>query len=256
MIGPTKLLAGVPQALRDDLINRFREIGRNYLEHRWEPAELNGGKFAEAAYSIVLGAITGTYPAQAGKPKDFSGSCRALEARPANSNLPGDRSLRVLIPRQLVGLYEIRNNRGVGHVGGDVNPNAMDATAVFATSSWVLAELVRVFHACSIAEAQRSVDQLAQRAVPAVWIVPGRDLTRVLHTGLSASSQTLLLLHIANEWVPEATLCACIEYARLADYRNKVLRPLHKKRLIEFDAATGRAHLTPLGAMRVETFLT
>jgi hypothetical protein len=69
-------------------------------------------------------------------------ACKALEKAP--QTLP--RSIRIQIPRMLVALYEIRNNRGVGHVGGDVNPNHMDAVAVLAMSKWLVAELIRVLH--------------------------------------------------------------------------------------------------------------
>jgi len=42
---PTKILAGVPASLLDPLVASYREIVANYLEHRWGPAELDGGKF-------------------------------------------------------------------------------------------------------------------------------------------------------------------------------------------------------------------
>lgn len=64
------------------------------------------------------------------------------------------RSFQILIPRLLPALYEIRNNRNVGHVGGDVDPNFMDSTAVLGTANWIMAELVRVFHSVSTPEAQ------------------------------------------------------------------------------------------------------
>ena len=83
----------------------------NYLERRWGPSELNGGKFCEAVYSIINGALTGTFPATATKPQSMVHACAALEV-PADPNRVGDRSLRILIPRILPVLYEVRNNRG------------------------------------------------------------------------------------------------------------------------------------------------
>jgi hypothetical protein len=255
MIEPDHLLAGLPAALRAEVVEKYREIARNYIERRWEPSELNGGKFAEAAYSVCLGAVSGTFPDHASKPDNFAGSCRALEGKVSKSSLTGDRSLRVLIPRQLVALYEIRNNRGVGHVGGDVNPNAMDATAVFSVAGWVLAELVRIFHGVSTSEAQAAVDGLAERTIPLVWVAPDTAISRVLDIELTAPEQTLVLLHMSRGWVTERELMSAIEYGRLADYRSKVLRPLHKKRLIEFDEPRGRAHITPTGAKRAESLI-
>lgn len=248
------LLQGIPAVLRDDLLERYREIARNYREHRWEPAELNGGKFAEVVYSIAHGAVTGVFPASAHKPADFAGSCRALEGMVAKPALVGDRTLRVLIPRQLVALYEIRNNRGVGHVGGEVSPNNMDAMEVYSTASWVLAELIRVFHGCTVLEAQEAVDALAERTTPAVWVVPGTTVKRVLESSMSAANQVLLLLHVAQGWLAEAELLKSVEYGRLADFR-KVLRRLHEKRLVEYDVSEGRVHLTSAGATLAENLL-
>lgn len=249
------LLTGIPHDLRDELLERYREIARNYIEHRWEPAELNGGKFAEVAYSIVSGAVAESFPARASKPPDFAGACRSLEAKKANAALSGDRSLRVLIPRQLVALYEIRNNRGVGHIGGDVDPNAMDAAAVFSIARWVLAELIRVFHGVSPVEAQATVDALAERILPVVWDVPGTEIRRVLSSAGTASDHTLLLLHTKVGWVSDKLLCGSVEYSRLDRYRDNVLRKLHADRLVEFDSKKGQVHLTPLGAKAAEALL-
>ena len=66
MIDAARLLAGLPQGLRDELLASYREIVSNYLERRWEPAELNGGKFCEVVYSILHGLLNGSMP-QRGK---------------------------------------------------------------------------------------------------------------------------------------------------------------------------------------------
>src|SRR5438132_11109712 len=131
MIDATTILAHLPASLRDPLLQSFQEIAANYAEHRWEPSELNGGKFCEVVYTIIDGHITGRYPARPSKPSNMLTACRNLEGKPEDKGRVGDRSLRILIPRMLVALYEIRNNRGVGHVGGDVIPNFLDATAAY-----------------------------------------------------------------------------------------------------------------------------
>lgn len=255
MIDTSKLLAGLPTPLREELLKRYQEIAKNYIEHRWEPAELNGGKFAEVAFSIAEGAIAGSFPLTVSKPPNFLAACRALEQKPANSAIAGDRSLRVLIPRQLAALYEIRNNRGVGHIGGDVDANAMDAAVVFSSASWVLAEFVRIFHNVTTQEAQTAVNALSERAVPIVWVVPGTALRRVLDKDLDAAEQTLVLLHTKQGWVPEKDLFASVEYGRPDNYRKNVLRPLHDRRLLEFDATKKLVHVTPLGGKHAEAIV-
>jgi hypothetical protein len=246
---PKKFLSAIPAGLRDPLLETYQEIASNFAEHRWEPAELNGGKFCECVYWICHGFITGTYAAKPSKPPNMLDNCRDLEKKPSTSK-SGDRSLRILIPRLLPALYEVRNNRGVGHVGGDVDPNLMDATAVYAMASWTLAELVRVFHQVKTTEAQEIVDGLVERKTPLIWS-PG-TAKRVLDTKLSAAAQTLLLLHQALGWVSESDLVKSVEYSNASVYRAKVLMKLHKARTIEFDKAAARAHISPKGSAYVE----
>lgn len=120
---PSTCLSGLSSALRGELLAAYEEIVRNYRERRWEPSELNGGKLCEVVYSILRGHVDGRMPARASKPRNMVDACKALES--ADQSFP--RSVRIQIPRMVMALYEIRNNRGVGHVGGDVDPNAMDA---------------------------------------------------------------------------------------------------------------------------------
>lgn len=250
MIDPTKLLAGIPPALRDPLLSSYQEIVANYTEHRWEPAELNGGKLCEIVYSILNGTLTGTFPAKPSKPANMVDACRALEKIPPVGSRLGDRSLRILIPRMLTALYEIRNNRNVGHVGGEVDPNHLDATAVLSMSSWVIAELVRIFHNISTEEAQESVDALIERKDPVIWEVG--DVRRVLDSSMSAKDQTLLLLHQRLGWTSDKDLAASIEYSSTAMFRSRVLDPLHGDRFLEFDREAGRARISPKGSRDVE----
>ncbi len=250
MIDPTKILAGLPSGLRDPLLDSYQEIARNYMEHRWEPSELNGGKFSETVYSIIDGSLKGTFAAKPSKPTDMVKACRALEQLPADAARIGDRSLRILIPRVLQALYEIRNNRGVGHVSGDVDPNFLDATAVYGMASWMLAELVRIFHSVSTKEAQETVDELVERKHPLIWEVDG--IKRVLDPSMNKTDQTLLLLYSKPAWVSEKELFQWVEYSSLSMFTKRVLAPFHASRLIEYDKSRGLARISPLGSKDVE----
>lgn len=252
MIDPAQALAGLPPTLRAELLESYQNIIRNFIERRWEPSELNGGKFAEVVYSIASGAITGNMPDRARKPKNMVDACRGLETKPANPNLVGNKSLRVYIPRALVFLYDIRNQRGVGHVGGDVNPNSLDAAVVVAVANWTMAELVRIFHDVSTKEAQDTVDALVERRSPLIWEVEPGGPKRVLKPGLDGKDQVLLLLYHSTGWVPAVSLFNWVEHKNLTQFRDEVLRPLHKLRLIEFDARADQAKISPLGTSDVE----
>ncbi len=177
-------------------------------------------------------------------------ACRSLENYPANTSRVGDTSIRILIPKMLLPLYEIRNNRGVGHVGGDINPNFLDATAVYSMASWVLAELIRIFHDITTADAQEIVDTIIERKLPLVWEVG--DVRRVLDTSMNAKDQTLVLLFGKISWVDEKELCSSVEYSNLAMFKRRVLNPLHEDRKIEYDEVNNRAQISPLGSKDVE----
>jgi hypothetical protein len=240
-------LSGIPSGLRQELFDAFKEIVRNFRENRWEPSELNGGKLCEAVHTILRGHVDGKIPDRAKKPSNMVDACRALE-KADDKKFP--RSIRIQIPRVLVGLYEIRNNRGVGHVGGDVNPNHMDARVVLESAKWVMAELVRVFHKLSPPEATNVVDALVERTVPVVWEVGTGK--RVLQPSLSKRDQTLLLLYSTAGPARVGDLCSWVEYANKTIYRSDVLEPAHRDRIIEYDRKSDLVHLSPKGVQYVE----
>lgn len=157
-------------------------------------------------------------------------ACRALETATA---VP--RSVRIQVPRMIVALCEIRNNRNVGHVGGDLSPNLMDATVVLAMSRWIVAELIRIFHGTDPDTARLVVEALVEREVPVVWAVG--DRRRILDASLSRRDQLLLLAYSSSTPVSTTTLAEWIENERRYLTRD-VIRPLHAARLVEYDAAT------------------
>ncbi|WP_156993642.1 hypothetical protein [Terriglobus sp. TAA 43] len=149
----------------------------------------------------------------------------------------------------LPALYEIRNNRSVGHVGGDVDPNHMDAVAVLSMSNWIMGELVRVYHGLSVNDAQRVVDALAEVRVPAVW--SDGDVKRVLQPRLKMPDQIILLIATSLPTVSSVELLRWVE-ASDKRYFIKLLRALHKKRFIEFNEATDLLQILPPGAQYVQ----
>jgi hypothetical protein len=236
-LSPEDALQLLPVGLRGDLLGAYQQILRNYRERRWEPAELNGGKLCEAVYTVIRGRIDGSYPPRARGPQNMIEACRALE----REQWP-ERSIKIQIPKMLIALYEIRNQRGVGHNGAEVNPNHMDAIAVLYISKWLIAELVRVLHSLSTDEATELIDALVEREVQLVW--SSGDVRRVLKPGLLLSQP---------EGVKETDLLKWIEHPSLARFRRDVLRPAHKARLIELDEQVGTVRLLPPGVELAES---
>jgi hypothetical protein len=250
MQSPSIILVNLPIGLRQPLIDYYNSILSSYSEHRWEPSELNGGKFCEVVYTIISGYIAGSFPPGPSKPSNMVDACQALSKISPNQGLVGDRSIRILIPRVLPFLYEIRNNRGVGHVGGDVSPNFMDSMAVVNIVSWIMAELIRIFHNVTTVEAQEMADYLVERRLPLVWEL--ENVRRVLKPSMKVREQTLLLLHTRSGWTKVSELFHWVEYSKENLFRVRILIPLHKERLIEFDKTEDRARISPLGVKEVE----
>lgn len=73
----------LPNSLREELLESYNTILKNFRENKWEPSELNGGKFCEIVYSILNGYIAGTYPSKAIKPTNMVDACNNLATRPS-----------------------------------------------------------------------------------------------------------------------------------------------------------------------------
>lgn len=240
MLSAASAFSPLPAGLRTALLNEYNSILQNFTEERWTPAELSGGKFCEIVYTILDGFAKKSYAAVPSKPKNFVDACRKLELI---AGIP--RSFQILIPRLLPPLYEIRNNRNVGHVGGDVDPSFMDSSAVLSIASWVMAELVRVLHSVSIQEAQEVVDSLSERRVPLIWESGG--VKRVLNPSLTLRDQILVLLASCPGKVDVARLKEWVEAKNPAHFR-KTLLALHRGRLVEVSGNGTRAELLPPGS--------
>lgn len=233
-------LTAIPDGLREPLLAEYQSIVQNYAERRWSPSELSGGKFCEIVYTILDGHAKGSYAARPSKPSDFVGACRKLEQ---NTRVP--RSFQILIPRLLPALFEVRNNRGVGHAGGDVDPNHMDATFVLTNCNWVMAELVRVYHGLSTKAAQELVDTLVERRIPLIW--EGEYVRRVLDPTMKLKPQVLVLLATSSGKVATSDLIEWIGYENRS-YFLKLLREMHSERFIELSEDEAQALILPPGS--------
>ncbi len=153
----------------------------------------------------------------------------------------------------IVALYEVRNNRNVGHVGGDVDPSHMDALCVLQISKWIVAELIRILHNRPVDEAAEIVDALVERETALIWKVGGK--LRVLDTKLSMKDKALVLLHATTKPMSDQDIIDFVEHLNASAFRRDVLRPAHKARLIEYDKSSGLVTISPLGIEHVDGLL-
>ena len=244
-------LINVPKNFRAKLISNYLDIKKNGVESRHDSAGLAVAKFCEVAIRLLQSKVHGAFTPFGTKIVNFADERRKLVIAPATN---GTESERVVLPRALVFLYTMRNKRGIGHVGGDVDANAIDVAAMARTSDWIVCELIRINHGLSLEEAQDIVDGLALRQLPIICEIAGKK--RVLKDGLAVKDQALLLLYSC----PDSTvlfedLCDWVEYSNPHVFKSKVIQPLHKLRLLEFDRQTESITLSPKGVQYVESSL-
>lgn len=245
-------LAKVPAKFRDRIIKAYLELKKRYSEARyssdWDTSGLSAGKFCEAVLRFLQHHLTETSIPFGQNISNYPDECRKLITLSKDT---GPESLRIIVPRALVFLYTLRGKRGIGHVGGDVEANQIDAETLVRLCDWVVCELIRVFHNLSLEEAQSLVDALAQRTIPDVWDVAGKK--RILRTDLTYKEKTLLLLYSSVEpGVLIEDLFTWTEYSKLAHYKRDVLKPLHKARMVEYDTSSDVVYISPAGIQEVE----
>jgi hypothetical protein len=241
-------LAGIPKTFRTRLIKSYLDLKKNALESRHDGAGIAVGKFCETSLRFLQNKILGAYTPFGTPIPNFPDECRKLVTSPITS---GTESERIILPRALVFLYTMRNKRDLGHAGGDVDANSIDIAAMTKLADWIICELIRLYHGLSLEEAQDIVDGLAIRQLPTIWEVAGKK--RVLKDGLAAKDESLLLLYsCADSSVFIGDLCEWVEYSNPGVFKSKVIGPLHKARLLEFDRETESITLSPKGAAHVE----
>lgn len=244
-------LAGVGEPFASRIHASYISLRSAVADAAWDAAGLRAGIFCESALRFLQQELTGSSTPFGVKLPVFTDECTRLQRLPKGA---GPESLRLIIPRALDFIYTLRNKRGIGHAGGDVEANQIDAVTAARVADWCVCELLRVKHSLSLEEAQSIVDSIAERQLPEVWAVLGKR--RVLDAELDYKSQVLLILHGANaSGVALEDLRDWVEHNRPARFVERVIAPLHNERLIEYDRESGMVLLSPTGALRVEEVL-
>lgn len=241
-------LAGVPGAFRNRLIKAYKAVKQAHASGQHDSAGTRAGRFCEVSLRLLQDELTQSYIPFGTSIGNLEEECRKLGQTPKTA---GPESLRIIIPRALVFLYTLRNKRGIGHEGGDVDANEIDSATCVRLADWCLCEFIRVYHSLSLEEAQAVLDAVAEREVPEVWTVAGKK--RVLEPGMTYGDQVLRLLYSDPDTaVAVEDLVDWTDHPSAKDFRRQVLAPLHRKRFVEFDRDSQTVLLSPTGAAEAE----
>jgi hypothetical protein len=255
-------LSSIPKDFRDKIIDTYLEIKKRFSEaiydSSYDAAGLSSGKFCEVVLRFLQYELTGNFIPFGSQVSNFFEEATKLSQVPKSialkSGIPsnsGIESLRITIPRALNYIYTIRNKRGIGHVGGDVEANGIDSASIARVADWVVCELIRIYYGLSLEEAQDIVDSLATKNNPLIWEVNGRK--RVLDPALETKKKVLLLAYTDTQsGILAEDLFKWSEYSNYSVFKSKVLKVLHAKKLIEYDQKNGLVFLSPTGISEVE----
>ncbi|MGT2438152.1 hypothetical protein ACU4GH_22585 [Bradyrhizobium betae] len=241
-------LAGVPATFRGRIIKAYLELKARSAEAKHDAAGVSAGKLCETVVRLIQHELTGAFTPFGQQINNMAKVCEQFAQTPTTS---GNDSLRLVLPKAISLVFTLRNKRGIGHVGGDVDANPIDGATIARVSDWILCEMIRMYHTMSLEEAEALVSSLAERSVPDVWDVGGTK--RVLRNDLSYPEKTLLLLYASTQpTVLVEDLYEWTKYSDLAMYRSNVLRRLDDKNMILYNVDEGSATISPLGIKEVE----
>ncbi len=231
--------------LVDELLEAYVEAKRNFYLGGLRLSAVEGGRFCEAAFRILEEATTGAFT-PLGKSLDVE------KLRERLSKLPSagyNDSIRLHIPRALRVVYDIRNKRDAAHLADNIDPNVQDSSLVVYTLDWVLAELVRMYHAVSANEAQNIVESLVTRRLPVVQDFAG--FLKVLNPDLLAGEYSLVLLYQRGK--NGATLDELIRWSKpkmRPNLKTTLDRLVHDRAFAHFDGQ--KYFITESGMREVE----
>jgi hypothetical protein len=169
-------------------VSHFQRIVEDYRNREWEDSITDSGRFVEAVLKALWQHAGEVVP-----------TGRAFNAGRLIDQMAGKAvlrdSLRLTVPRACRFVYDIASNRGARHDADEVEANEMDASAVLATCSWVLAELVRYSQkGLGLAGAKAVVDGVVKRKYPFVEEIDGRVYVDIAKSAREAA--LLILWHV------------------------------------------------------------
>lgn len=187
-----------PSELVRELLEAYKELKQNFYINKIRINEVEGGRFAEAAFRMLEYKTIGSCT-------PLGESINTDKIILQLSNIPHVKerdSIRLHIPRTLRVIYDIRNNRDAAHLGDNIDPNKQDASLVVACADWVLAEFIRLYHSIPPDEAQLIVENLIEKKIPTVqdfkgflktlnpsWTIKERILATLYYKGTSGATR-------------------------------------------------------------------
>lgn len=226
------------------LVDEFVSIERRFIQRDWEPAELDGGQFAEILARILYHQDSGNL----NRSKGFAECCGYIvEEQNRHAIQPRHDALHIV--KVLHTIYRFRSQRGAVHISPSYGPNHMDVKFIVEAVRWCMNETLRIFWTGDREAVASAIRELLQFDVPCVGKF--EQMIVVQRIDLTAEEEILVLLHYAGEKgftrreigahvkAPHQRVGEALKRLESAEIREIITLP------------SGALRLTDLGAKRV-----
>lgn len=239
----TILKTKYPDELSKRIVKIYSDTLFDFRKKDWKNCISNIGQLNEAFFRVIEYEVSGNYiDLNTQLPQFQNNILSRWENTPNKPEI-----FRIIMPRILFSMYCLRNKRGAIHLSG-ISPNEIDATLLIHQSKWFLAEIVRLVSKLSFDETSNLIKQIICKEIDIVWDT-GENI-RILKNNLTASQKVLCLLYYKDNQTDEE-LFKNTEYKNFSLFKNRVLRDLHQKRLVEY--ANQNCKISPLGINEAES---
>jgi hypothetical protein len=224
------LQRGFDSGVAKDLVAVHEKLLGEFRKGDAEAVLNAAGKFVEHALRAVEHVRTGTAPSEI---KSVSTTIKTIEA---DGKLP--ESLRVLVPRIASAvLFDVRSKRGAAHVK-EINPRYIDAALAVQAASWILAELVRLYHVSDEAAVTEAMVAMMAGNIP---LIEKFDDEIAVTTPMRPEMEVLLMVAASEpDGIDRKGLGLCVKQSSVAVTR--AVRKLETARHI---------HMMKSGAFRI-----
>lgn len=239
------LAAVIDPTFATQLVDNYTKMQQRYYMGDWQPSELNGGKFCEAAARAMYQLDTSVIDHEL-LPGKICDKLLDRDKHPVPHHTLGSKD-RNHFCRVLQTIYKFRSDRGVAHVSALYNANHLDAILVVASVKWLFGEFLRLALQKNHDEVIAVIEAIVQMEHPLIYEIDGQPL--VLSNALSAAEEVLVLLQRAsNGRLAKSELKRFIHKDQSTI--SRAINQLGTNKEVGFDAS-GDVVITPLGQTRV-----
>jgi hypothetical protein len=230
-------------------LEHYNALIEKFIREDWDGVALKAGKFVEAVTKALMLHCGKTLPANM---RDFKAGNELRNLESSTNRASYSETVRIVIPKACLFIYEIVNNRGGRHDAGEIDANRIDAAAIVPLVKWILAELVRFSTVGGdIVGAAKLIDGVTEKVYPAFEKID--DRTYVSAADLGAPALALLLAYEAH---PSSVSKKELEAAIVRHGVSKNAASLAINRNLSFfDDRDGKLTLRALGRQRAEEVL-